>query len=176
MAGKSEEEIRAAAERVKQQLDFYEAEAKARGERFERLDEETLLRKLAGDEANTPFISGAAWSSSVPPGGTANFRVFIQNPDAWSYSGNFLYGYLFFGPANLVQSTDLSLTAVDTRFPRYLHRLGVPAGGSADTTFTIVVPAGLAPGVYVANCYLVMFAWYGSGGLADRVAFDMTVL
>jgi hypothetical protein len=100
-----------------------EAEARARGDRFERLDEQTLLRKIAGDEANSPFINSLSWGSA-PPGGTVTFIVGIHNPDPVSYSGFSLFGYLFFGAANTVQSTDLSLTAVDTRFPRYWRGLG----------------------------------------------------
>jgi hypothetical protein len=172
---KSENEIRAAAERVSQQLDHMEAEARARGERFERLDEQTLLRKIAGDEANSPFINSLSWGSA-PPGGTVTFTVGIHNPDPVPYSSFSLFGYLFFGAANTVQSTDLSLTAVDTRFPRYWRGLGVASGGNANATFTVTIPAGITPGIYFGNCYLVLRNSFDVGQFFDRSCFDMTVL
>jgi hypothetical protein len=56
-----------------------EREAQARGEVFVRLDEETLRRKTAGDEANTPFFDG--WSMSPgKPGGSASVTVYAYNP------------------------------------------------------------------------------------------------
>jgi hypothetical protein len=81
MAERSEEEIRAAADRVMRELDFYEAEARARGQRVERIDEETLLRKLAGDETNSPFFSQISWGPATP-GGTAIMMPMIYHPDS----------------------------------------------------------------------------------------------
>jgi hypothetical protein len=175
VAGRSDEEVRVAAERVMQELDFREEEARLRGERFERLDEENLRRKLAGDAADSPFINGLGWGSA-PPGGTANFTVNISNPDPVSYSAFTLFGYLFFGPANSIQSADLSLTAVDTRFPRYWRGLGVAAGGSASASFSIAVPGGITPGVYFGNCYLVRRGSFDVGQVFDRSCFDFSVL
>jgi hypothetical protein len=74
-----------------------------------------------------------------------------------------------------LESADLSLTAVDTRFPRYWRGLGVAAGGDATATFAIAVPAGIAPGVYFGNCYLVRRDSFDVGHLFDRSCFDMTV-
>jgi hypothetical protein len=175
MAGPSDEELRVAAERVMQELDFREQEARARGERFERLDEQTLRRKLAGESADSPFIFALGWGSA-PPGGTASFTVSIQNPDPVSYSGFTLFGYLFFGPANSVLSNDLSLTAVDTRFPRYWGSLGVAAGASTSASFSIAVPGGITPGFYFGNCYLVRRDSFNVGQVFDRSCFDFTVL
>jgi hypothetical protein len=73
-----------------------------------------------------------------------------------------------------LESADLSLTAVDTRFPRYWRGLGVAAGGDATATFAIAVPAGIAPGVYFGNCYLVRRDSFDVGHLFDRSCFDMT--
>jgi len=175
MAGTSDDEIRVAAERVTQELDFREEEARARGERFERLDEPTLRRKLAGEAADSPFINGLGWGSA-PPGGASNFTVYISNPDPVPYSAFSLFGYLFFGPANSVQSADLSLTAVDTRFPRYWGGLGVAAGASASASFSIAVPGGIAPGIYFGNCYLVLRGSFNVGQVFDRSCFDFSVL
>jgi hypothetical protein len=89
MGRKTEEEIRAEVERVMQELTFLEREARDRGELFVRLDEETLRRKIAGDEADSPFFGGWGMSSG-PPGGTANVSVYVYNPDPVSY---YYHGY-----------------------------------------------------------------------------------
>ena len=175
MAEKSENEIRAEAEQVSQHLDLKEMEARSKGQRFERLDEQTLLKKLSGEEANSPFIISIGWSSA-PPGGTTGFSVTIHNPDPFPYSEFSLFAYTVFGAANTIQSVDLSLTAVDARFPRYWRGLGVAAGGSATASFTIAVPAGITPGVYFGNCYLVRRASFDAGQVFQRACFDLEVL
>jgi hypothetical protein len=88
----------------------------------------------------------------------------------------FLFGYLFFGPANIVNSIDLSVTALDTRFPRYWRELGVAAGGSRNTTYTIAVPTGITPSVYFGNFYLIERGIFGSGRFFERSDFGLTVL
>jgi hypothetical protein len=176
MAGKSDEEVRVAAERVMQELAVHEEEARGRGERFERIDEQTLRRRLAGDAAESPFFSSLSSSGGAPPGGTANITVRIFNPDPVPYSAFALFGYLFFGSANSIQSTDLSLTAVDTRFPRYWRGLGVAAGGSASALFSFAVPRGITPGVYFGNCYLVRRDSFDVGQVFDRSSVDFNVL
>ena len=102
---KTEAEVREIANRLMQEIDFRANEARARGERFEQLDEPTLMRKLTGEVAHSPFFTTLSWSSG-PPGGTITFTAFIHNPDPTSYSGFALFGYLLFGPANFVQATD----------------------------------------------------------------------
>lgn len=174
MSKKADDAFRAAAAQVMQELDQRESEARARGERFERLDEQAILDKLRGVPLNSPFINSLSWGSAAP-GGTVSFTVGIHNPDPVSFSSFTLFGYLFFGTANTVQSADLSLTAVDTRFPRYWRGLGVAAGGNATATFAIAVPADIAPGVYFGNCYLVRRDAFDVGYLFDRSCFDMTV-
>jgi hypothetical protein len=171
---RSEEEIRAEADKVMRELDFYEAEARARGLRVERIDEETLLRKLAGDEANSPFFSQIGWNNA-PPGGTALIVSTIYNPDQGSYSAAYLYAYLFFGPANPIQSTDLSLTVVDPRFPHYWLGIGILPLDSKQVSFTIAVPTDISPGVYPANCYLVLRETWFEGRVLQRSSIDFEV-
>jgi hypothetical protein len=115
-----------------------------------------LLKKLSGEEANSPFIISIGWSSA-PPGGTTGFSVTIHNPDPFPYSEFSLFAYTVFGAANTIQSADLSLTAVDARFPRYWRGLGVAAGGSATASSTIAVPAGITPGSTSAAA-----TWFGA--------------
>jgi hypothetical protein len=174
MAGKSDEEIRETAERVMRELDLHEAEAKAQGKRFERIDEQTLLRKLAGGETDSPFFTLWSWPN-LPVGGTGTADVYIQNPDPFPYYGNYLYAYLFFGPASTVQSIDLSLTAVDTRLPRYWQPVTVAANSSAVAVFRITIPRGITPGAYLGNFYLVSAGKRGNGQFYDRASFGLIV-
>jgi hypothetical protein len=168
------EEVRAATERIARELDFYEAEARARGLRVERLDEQTLVRKVAGDEANSPFFSQIGWGPATP-GGTTTIEPTVHNPDSVNYSQSYLFGHLFFGPANTIQDTDLSLTAVDPRFPRYWLGIGVPANGSLSATFSVDVPPDIAPGVYIANCYLILRNSFAVGQVLQRSCVDLEV-
>jgi len=171
---KSEAEAREIANRLMQEIDFRANEARARGERFEQLDEPTLMRKLMGEAAHSPFFTSLSWSDG-PPGGTITFTAFIHNPDPTSYSGFALFGYLLFGPANFVQSTDDALVSEDTRFPRYWKSLGVAIGGNANAAFTVNIPTGITPGVYIGNCFLVLRNSFDVGEVFDRASFDMTV-
>jgi hypothetical protein len=64
---------------------------------------------------------------------------------------------------------------VDTRFPRFFRSLGVAGGGSANATFTINIPSGITPGIYMGNCFLVSRNLFDVGDYFDRAAFDLTV-
>jgi hypothetical protein len=154
MDGKTEEEIQAEVERVMQELISLEREAQARGEVFVRLDEETLRRKIAGEgQVNTPFFDG--WSaSSGTAGGTASVTVYAYNPDPATY---YYHGYLAFGPSCLIRDTDLSLTSVDTRLPRYTRSLFLYPNSSSNRTYPIPIPPDFPPGLggYIGSCYMV---------------------
>jgi hypothetical protein len=173
MDRKTEEEIRAEVERVMQELTFLEREARDRGELFVRLDEETLRRKIAGDEADSPFFGGWGMSSG-PPGGKANVSVYVYNPDPVSY---YYHGYLVFGPSCLIQATDLSLTAVDTRLPRYTRNLFVAPNSSMNQTYPIPIPPDFPPalGGYIGSCYMVDLYTLDVAQVIDRVTLYITV-
>jgi hypothetical protein len=170
----TEDDARDTARRIMAGNEFLEQEARARGDRFESLDEENLIRKLTAETTNSPFFNSQSWSSG-PPGGTITYTANIFNPDPVNYSGFWLFGYLFFGPANFIQSNDTALLSVDDRFPRYMQRLGVAANASASASFTVDIPAGITPGIYLGNCFLVQRDSFDVGNYFDRAAFDMTV-
>jgi hypothetical protein len=174
MASKTAEKAREIARRLLKEGESVRQEAEARGERFESLDKEALLAKLMGRTTDSPFFNGQSWGSGAP-GGTATYRAFIHNPSPADYSDSSLFAYLFFGPANFMQSPDLALTTVDVRFPRFFRSLGVAAGDSANATFTINIPSGITPGIYMGNCFLVRRNWFDIGDYFDRAAFDLTV-
>jgi hypothetical protein len=52
----------------------------------------------------------------------------------------------------------------------------VAAGGSANAAFTVNIPAGITPGVYIGNCFLVCRSSFDVGEVFDRGSFDMTVI
>jgi hypothetical protein len=64
---------------------------------------------------------------------------------------------------------------VDTRFPRFFRSLGVAAFGNANATFTINIPFGITPGIYIGNCFLVRRDSFDVGDYFDRASFDLTV-
>ena len=174
MDGKSENEIGAEVERVMQELDFWERDARERGEQVVRMDEERLRRKIGGEETNSPFFSG--WGgSNAPPGGTAYASFFVTNPDPVSY---YYHGYVVLGPSSLIQDTGLSLTAVDTRFPRYSRSLSVGPNSSMSRDFPIPIPLDFTPGLggYIGSCYMVDGLFYvGLPRVIDRTTFYIGV-
>jgi hypothetical protein len=175
VAPKTEAEAREIARKLLEEAEFRRQEAEARGERFESLDEETLVKKIMGHTANSPFFAGQSWTIGTSPGGTIDYTATIHNPDPTGYSGFLLFGYLFFGPANFIQNADTAFLAVDTRFPRFFRSLSVAAGGSADETFAITFPPGISPGVYLGNFFLLLRRTSEVGNYFDRASFYVTV-
>ena len=49
------------------------------------------------------------------------------------------------------------------------------AGGNANAAFTVDIPAGITPGVYIGNCFLVRRSSFDVGEVFDRASFDMTL-
>jgi hypothetical protein len=173
MDGKTEKEIQAEVDQVMQELISFEREAQARGEVFVRMDEETLRRKIAGDDANTPFFDG--WSMSPgKPGGSASLTVYARNPDPATY---YYHGYLVFGPSCLIQATDLSLTAVDTQLPHYTRSLFLYPNSSSNQTYPIPIPSGFPPslGGYIGSFYMVNLYGFDVGQVIDRLTIWITV-
>jgi hypothetical protein len=174
MAVKSEAEARKIAETLLEKVEFLRQEAHERRERFEALTIDQLLSKIMGKTSRSPHFYAQSWGSTSP-GGSTTYRAYVHNPDPSGYSSYSLFGYLLFGPANFIGSSDVALTSVDDRFPRYYQRCGVAAGSDTSMTFTIDVPAALKPGIYIGNCFLVRRDSFDVGSYVDRAAFDLTV-
>lgn len=173
MAPKTEAEAREIARRLLEAAEFRRQEAQARGENFESLDEETLIKKIMGRTANSPFFHTQSWGNGAP-GSTITYTATIHNPDPTGYSAFSLFGYLFFSPSNFVQDRDTALTIVDIRFPRFFQGISVSTGGDASASFTITIP-GVAPGIYIGNCFLLLRNPFDVGTYFDRAAFPLTV-
>jgi hypothetical protein len=174
MARKSKREAEQIADRLLAEAELLREEAHERGERFEALDKEQLVSRLMSEPLESPFFNAQSWGSTSP-GGSTTYTAFVQNPDPVSYSGFFLFGYLFFGPANFIGTSDAALAVLDGRFPRFYQRCGVAANSSTSMTFAINVPSTLRPGIYVGNCFLVRRNPFDVGAYIDRAAFDLTV-
>jgi hypothetical protein len=51
----------------------------------------------------------------------------------------------------------------------------VAAGGTASAAFTLSIPAGITPGIYIGNCLLVLRSPFDVGTYFDRAGFDLQV-
>jgi hypothetical protein len=149
--------------------------AKERGERFEALTEKELMNKITGKTSKSPYIWGQSWGSVVP-GGSMTYTAYVNNPDPTGYSGTWLFGYLFFGPANFIVDRGLALNSIDDRFPHFLQECTVAAASDTTMSFTIEVPSTIRPGIYLGNCFLVYRDSFGVGDYFDRAAFDVNVV
>lgn len=174
MPAKSEAEARKIAESLLEKVEFLRQNAQESRERFEALTKEQMVRKIMGKTSNSPYFYAQGWGSAGP-GGSTTYTAYVHNPDPSGYSGYWLFGYLVFGPANFIGNSDVALTSVDERFPRYCQRCGVAANSDTSLTFTIDVPAALKPGIYIGNCFLVRRESFDVGSYVDRAAFDLTV-
>jgi hypothetical protein len=174
MAARSKREAERIAAGLLAEVEFLRQEAHERGERFEALGKEQLVEKLMREPLESPFFNAQGWGSTSP-GGSTTYTAFVQNPDPVAYSGFFLFGYLFFGPANFIGGSDAALTVFDERFPRFYQRCGVAANSSTSMTFAINVPSTVRPGIYLGNCFLVRRNPFDVGAYVDRAAFDLTV-
>ncbi|MCW5978129.1 MAG: hypothetical protein KIT09_08625 [Bryobacteraceae bacterium] len=174
MAVKSDDDARKVAEMLLKKIEFLRNEASERRERFEALAREQLMGKIKGETSQSPYFYAQGWGGASP-GGTTTYRAYVHNPDPTGYSGFWLFGHLFFGPANFIGSSDLALTSTDPRFTHYYQRCEVAAGSDANMNFTIDVPSGLRPGIYIGNCFLLMRNSFDVGSYHDRAAFDLTV-
>ena len=171
---KSKREAEKIAETLLEEVEFLRQEAYERGERFEALTKEQLVSKLMSETSKSPFFNAQSWGSTSP-GGSTTYTAFVQNPDSFGYSGLWLFGYLFFGPANFIGASDVALTVFDDRFPRFYQPCGVAANSSTSMTFTVNVPSGIQTGIYIGNCFLVQRDSFDVGDYFDRAAFALTV-
>jgi hypothetical protein len=104
----------------------------------------------------------------IRPTSVILIRMDMGVPSYWAISSS--------AHQTFIGSSDLALTAIDPRFPHYYQSCAMAAGSTAKLTFTIDPSAGLRPGVYMGNCFLVLRGYLGVGTHLDRVAFDMTVI
>jgi len=162
------------AETLLEKIEYLREEAKERQQRFEALTKEQLRKKITGKTSKSPYFYAQTWGNTSP-GGSMSYAAYVHNPDPTGYSGYWLFGHVFFGPANFIVDTDVAMTSIDERFPRYLQRCSVAAGSDANMTFAIDVPATVCSGIYIGNCFLVRRNSFDVGSYVDRAAFDLTL-
>jgi hypothetical protein len=172
---RTEAEAREMARRLLEEAKLLREEGEARGERVESLDEETLIKKIMGRTANSPFL----WLQQMgtgPRGGITTCKAFAANPDPVEYSRFDLFAYLFFGPSNFIQDVDTALTMVDTRFPRHFNGIDLaPDGGTSAAAFVVDIPSAITPGNYMANFFLLQRGFFDVGTYYDRAATILKV-
>lgn len=160
---------------VQEEIERQRARAQEEGRNFTAPSEEELKRKLFG--GRTPQIVFQSWTSTVAPGGTVNYSVGINNPDAFLQIWMFVH--LFVGPANFVPDVGDAVSAVDTRFPRLTEPpfdgLSLDPGATASLDFVIPVPASVEPSNYLGNSFLFQSTWHDPGIYFDRSLFVFQV-
>lgn len=143
---------------------------------FTTLTEEEIRAQL--NNRNTPYIYFQAWSGSAPVGGTISYTIGITNPDP--VTRYWMYAHVFIGPANMVPDTGIALLNVDPRFPRLTEPapfgITLAPGGSTTLSFSISIPSGVEPSVYLGNSFLFHGEYHGIGSYYFRCLFPFRVV
>ena len=157
---------------IKKAVDKHKRES--RSESFTAVTPEEIETKLK--RVNSPMIVSQSWGSTTP-GGTFNYTVGIYNPDP--AQAIWLFAHVWVGSGNVDPVVGTFLSNVDARFPRLTEPkfagLSIPAGGSAQLTFSIKVPAGVEKSNYIGNSALMRFNWHDVGTYLDRGVFVFNV-
>lgn len=174
-SGKDSSVLNEQVKRILRDIDLQKETFKKKGMNFTALNEEQLRRKLS--RAHSPMIIGQGWGGTVPPGGTLTYNVSIHNPDpaGWVW----LFGHVFFGPANMIPSIGEALEVADPRFPRLTQPgfdgLRIATNDTATMTYSIPIPTGIQPTNYQGNIFLYQADWHDVGDYLDRGTFVFTV-
>jgi hypothetical protein len=172
---KSEKEIREEVERRLKEIELLREEARQQGQAFSGLSEEELVKKIKGETSNSPYIYSMGWTSGTTSGSTANFTVYISNPDPTGYYP--MFASIFFGVANFLDDIGEGLSGRDTKWP-YLSSAPfsiAASGATANKSFSYVVPTGIAPSTYLGNVVVWRGELHDKGVYFDRGMFYITV-
>lgn len=174
MAGKTDEEVRQEVQQRLQEIELLRQEAQLRGLAFSAPSEEELARKIAGETAQSPYVSGQGWSSTVPQGGSASYTVYVANPDANGYFP--LFATIFFGMANFLGDIGVGPAGRNPEWP-YISSppFSLAAGASTNQAFSYQVPSGIPLGTYTGNAVLWRGGLHDVGAYLDRGLFWVTI-
>jgi hypothetical protein len=175
MAGKTDEEVQRDVQQRLQEIELLRQEAQLRGLAFTAPSEEELTRKIAGETAQSPFVSGQSWSSTVPQGGSASYTVHVANPDSNGYFP--LFATIFFGMANFLRDIGVGPAGRNLKWP-YISSppFSLAAGASASQVFSYQIPAGIPLATYTGNAVLWRGGLHDVGAYLDRGLFWVTVI
>ncbi|HYU35563.1 MAG TPA: hypothetical protein VEW48_25695 [Thermoanaerobaculia bacterium] len=174
---KTDKEIDKDKQKILKELESFEREAKGKGLSFSRLTEEQIVKKLRGETANSPFITGQGWTSGTPPGTAASYSVSIFNPDPATYYPIFVS--IFFGLFNFLPGEDIgeSIAGYLPAWPYMSTQpFSLPNGASANKTFTYTTPSSAPKTTYTGNALLWLGNYHDMGTYYDRGLFDVTLI
>lgn len=174
---RSEEDIKKDREKILSELELFEREAKGQGLTFSRLTDEQIVRKLRGETANSPFITGQGWTSGTQPGTTASYSVTIFNPDPVGYYP--LFVSIFFGLFNFLPTEDVG-ESIAGYLPAWPYMSTQPFslanGTSVNKSFSYITPTTMPKSTYTGNAVLWRGEFHDAGVYYDRGLFYVTLV
>lgn len=173
---KTEDEVKKEKEKILRDLELMEQETRGRGLSFSRLTEEQLVKKLRGETANSPFITGQGWTSGTTPGNAASYSVSVYNPDPTGYYPIFVS--IFFGLFNFLPNEDIG-EGIAGYLPAWPYMSTEPfnlaSATSANKTFQYVTPSTAPRTTYTGNAILWRGEYHDIGTYYDRGLFNVTL-
>jgi hypothetical protein len=171
---KTEEDVKRDVTRLKTHIERLKQAANERGKAFASLSEESLVKKVRGETAKSPFMYAQSWTSGAFPGANANVTLYLHNPDPVGYFP--FYVSIFFGLGSLTDIGD-AWDGRDDRFPAFSSaRADFLANTDQSFSFDYVIPTGLPLGTYNGNSVVWVGDWFGTGTVFDRGTFDLQLL
>jgi hypothetical protein len=172
MQKKSEQDFQREVEQRLREIELLEQEARQQGLGFSGLNEEGLRKKLQRE--SSPYIYSQSWTPATTAGSSANYSVYIANPDPAGHYPVFVS--IFFGAANFLDDIGEGLNSRDTRWP-YLSTgpFSLAPGGNSNKTFFCTTPTGVPPSTYVGNAVVWRGDFHDRGVYFDRGLFYVTL-
>jgi hypothetical protein len=168
---KTAEAVKREVGQLKEQIEALKERAREHGQAFSSLNEEQLTKKVKGETSKSPFIYAQSWISGTTPGSTANYTVYVHNPDPTAYFP--FYVTIFFGLGNFF-AVDQGWIGRDKRWPEFSSdRTFFPANSDLSFSFTYTVPLGVPLGTYNGNSVLWRGEFHDVGAAFDRGSFDV---
>jgi hypothetical protein len=171
---KTEAEVRREVAQLKEEIEILRQLAREQGLGFSSLNEEQLFKKVRGQTSKSPFSYSQGWTSATFPGNTANFTLYVRNPDPTAYYPVFVT--IFFGLGSFF-GADQAWIGRDKRWPEFSSdRTNLAANSNQTFSFSYTLPTGLPRGTYLGNSVLWQGDWHGAGVAFERSMFDVKVL
>jgi hypothetical protein len=160
-------------------ISLLKEEAEQKGEEFNALREEELLKKVKGENSNSPFFYSIRLLNARGPHENLSAYLLVANPDPVVYC--YLYVSLFFAAANMLDDNafcqELAAASRDTDSP-WRHQTGygfdLPAGGRMRIPFSFSKPAGVFRTDHFPNCVLWQREAFRQGTYFDRTCFEVS--
>jgi hypothetical protein len=174
MAKKTDKEVQQQVEQVLREIELHKQQTQQRGLTYSGLSEEQIVKKVRGETAKSPFITGEGWTSGTHPGSPATYSVNIFNPDPVGYYPMFVT--IFFGLANFFGNIAEGWEGRDKRWPELSTApFSISAGGSTTQNFSYTVPVGVPLSTYLGEAVVWVGDFHDIGKYFDRGFFYVTL-